>query len=579
MWHHQLASFPSGANVERERLNAAAEMARCKMIMWSSLSSLRASYKFDLLNSRGGFLPASECDLGIGHIAEEFKGDLGGFGPDYLNCFDPRYQQTELDYIASKVPPLASLPYFWGVIGGDEYEEQIAPGNGNMPSEFYKSQWNQFTIDLDNTIKSTIGGGVYGIPSLDSRGTADEPFQWMAFQRWAAGSYNSFLSSLSALTKGLAPQAKFSPGDITFVGICRIPYWDFEAMGHYTDQFTAGAYVGMFSVYRGGMARYSNGCVAQILSDLTGVPAVVHILQFFYSEHDPLPKEIREWSSQVIRSGGNGVIWYTQEHRLYPSYLGGLSTRYVAPHRYAESLHVSKVLSDMNELIIPPAEIAIFFCTDSVRSLPLYRGTELHAAYGVFGPEIGGRIKFVSDNQIQRGVAGDISRFKMIIVPYAKYIESSVAQALLDYVSNGGTLVIGDPMAFYATPVNGSLSSTRSSIIGTSSTGTATTDIKMVGQGIYSSYNFPLYVNQLMAYTSRSITQPSGTTSLFTYTGGTCSAWSKAIGSGTVIYFTSNPFQPETLVDGSYWVEYFRDLAESRGCAVDSQHWRFLIPE
>ncbi|MEA2063295.1 MAG: beta-galactosidase [Gemmatimonadota bacterium] len=110
------------------------------------------------------------------------------------------------------------------------------------------------------------------------------------------------------------------------------------------------------------------------------------------------------------------------------------------------ALDVRRLRKEIAEFTRPEPEVAILYSKSSILQVPprmirAGRTPYLDAVFSTWEGSryLGCRIGFVSEKQI---LSGKLSRFKLLIVPAAKYSRPEVADAVLDYIENGGTAVL-----------------------------------------------------------------------------------------------------------------------------------------
>ena len=109
-------------------------------------------------------------------------------------------------------------------------------------------------------------------------------------------------------------------------------------------------------------------------------------------------------------------------------------------------LDVRRLSSEIAEFIQPEPEVAILYSKTSIIQVPPHlvqagRTPYIDAVYSVWEGSrfLGCRIGFVSEKQI---LAGKLAKFKLLIIPAAKYIIPDVATAIVSYIKEGGTVVV-----------------------------------------------------------------------------------------------------------------------------------------
>ena len=109
-------------------------------------------------------------------------------------------------------------------------------------------------------------------------------------------------------------------------------------------------------------------------------------------------------------------------------------------------LDVRRLSSEIAAFTEPEPEVAILYSKTSIVQVPPPMVQAGHtpyidAVYSVWEGSrfLGCRIGFVSEKQI---LAGKLAKFKLLIVPAAKYIRPEVVTAIMNYTKEGGTAVI-----------------------------------------------------------------------------------------------------------------------------------------
>jgi hypothetical protein len=109
-------------------------------------------------------------------------------------------------------------------------------------------------------------------------------------------------------------------------------------------------------------------------------------------------------------------------------------------------LDVRRLSSEIAAFTEPEPEVAILYSKTSIIQVPptmvqAGRTPYIDAVYSAWEGSrfLGCRIGFVSEKQI---LAGKLAKFKLLIVPAAKYIRPEVVTAIMEYTRKGGTAVI-----------------------------------------------------------------------------------------------------------------------------------------
>jgi hypothetical protein len=259
-----------------------------------------------------------------------------------------------------------------------------------------------------------------------------------------------------------------------------------------------------------------------------------------------------------------------------------LATKWGFPERWRALKELTALNGRMNEAAIPKdPDAAILYSEDHYQSFseeaveyPYVFPYEPEWAYTFFGPVAETWFKFVNDNIVEDPKTG-LSRYKAIIVPAAKYERHSVVNKLLNYVSAGGTLVVGDPEAFTSDVDGEALSAARTRLIGAACT---------VGRGqkglrFGNACSMPRLRNRSLrasgpAYALKPI---PGTEIMARFEDGSPAVLRNRVGKGSVIVFAANPFTESGIADQN-WKAFFQALSLDLKLKTNRPIWRFKFP-
>ncbi len=110
------------------------------------------------------------------------------------------------------------------------------------------------------------------------------------------------------------------------------------------------------------------------------------------------------------------------------------------------SLDIRRLGNEIAEFTASEPEIAIFYSKTNMLQMPpkmvkAGKTPYLEALYSVWEGSrcLGARVGFVSEKQVAEG---KLEKFKLLLIPAAKYIIPDVAAAIVMYIKNGGTAVL-----------------------------------------------------------------------------------------------------------------------------------------
>jgi hypothetical protein len=435
-------------------------------------------------------------------------------------------------------------------------------------NENYRNEY-PFIRQIDEEVKQKYGFGKYGIPES----TNDEnPYRWIAVRRWVTDYIIQWQKDVYQTVHEIAPELRVI--SIDPVAGHKPVAWD--RMAPYFDVATQQLYPPVDP------NRQQFGFTTKMVADLTGKPTwpCTHVEHYAFST---TVDEVRELMSEVMRNGGKGFHFWLKDEIGNNAPNGFLmATKWGSPERWRTITEINKLNGRMNEVAVPKdADSAIFYSEDHYQSFsekvapfPYVYPNEPEWAYTFLGPVARTWFRFVNDNMVEDRKV-DLSKFKAVIVPAAKYERKSVSNALFKYAAAGGTLIIGDAEAF-SIDVNGdSLSALwskyipRSEAPGKEQTRLTFSDTCSI-RGLQ---------NRSLKVMGRVIElKPSASSEVLArFSDGTPAVIRTKLGRGSVIVFACNPFT-ETGIGDQAWKAFFKAFAKDLGLKTDRDIWRFEFP-
>ncbi|MBI4027530.1 MAG: beta-galactosidase trimerization domain-containing protein [Verrucomicrobia bacterium] len=427
--------------------------------------------------------------------------------------------------------------------------------------------------EADREIKAKYGFGKYGMPLSN---TDDNPFRWIAFRRWSDDKLTAQLMKVAGLLRKRWPEAKLMGLD--FVGVLPV---DVGRLCAPMDVITPQLRPGMKDL----------GFGVKYFADLTGKPVwpMLQLMPFGGDEMVPTPETAREMYNEVIRNGGQGVFplgveWYARELNHY---------KFSYPEKWNAIIKLTAQMGSIKSIKTPqPADTVLFYSNDSHGAVPheqvRFGLKEIRMAYEVLGPVCRGAFKFVNDRQIERRER-DLSRYRLVYVPFATYQSTGIVNKFLDFVKQGGILVCGDPQAFIWN-TNGE----ENRLLAQELLGVQVGE-KLPGRQTLRINDFqalglkqPRELQSAGSAYKITITDLSHTKVIATFQNGNPAICLHQIGKGKALYFASNPFfhvdfgnDPLTLemVVEPGWQELMRSIHQTFGGRLDQDIWRFSFPE
>ena len=456
----------------------------------------------------------------------------------------------------------------------DECLHKVAQQALHFVSKYGDNDGYPFLSQCRQQVKERFGFGTHGMPSHFSE---NAPFKWIAFRRWLVDEALEFAGQVKALIEEKAPGTPL----VSYCGQSRVSPKLLSRWGDVFDIVVA-------QTRDDGLGPELSpfGCQTKFMVDLCGA-------EFWPCPHihnlplprppDFSPEESIELVSQLLRNGATGIDVCTvdaygrdRKGRKYCFYCDVWG----APGRWHAVVEAAKLMATMNRLRFPEADFAVLYSNDANMARP-GRGWSSDAAnayaYAIFGPHLGGWFKFISDDQIARGRV-PLSRYKAIVMPYARFQRQTVIEALHAYVENGGTLICADPFVWQAYDNGQSAAPWRDKLFAARPVaGAAYQPKRMVARrsrriwGRWSG-SVPVAGRSVQRLKVR-----RGANVVARFGDGRAAAVLNRTGRGQALYFAFNPFADVTLRSRS-WLRLFRALCEGLGIELGRDIWRFKIP-
>ncbi len=487
-----------------------------------------------------------------------------------VSLVDPAYVQAAKDVIVKLGTEFKGQPYVFMFQGKDEPSVAIPEGP--------VSTWGPFGKQCAKEVLNDFGYGKYAMPAPDDpafvKDTANEPFRWIAFNRWMAQKYADSKKVMREALKSVDPAAKYNVCDFWFMSGFT-PY-DFARMGEYSDIVECDPYASSGEKQLG-RGLYNHGFGPKFLGDISGRPVRSVVQAFDYAGYEMTPDDLLEWVSQSLRAGAQHISYYQMDN-----------PKYTDPDRWKMMLYISKLVTEMNAIKLPTdPEVAILYSSDSNRADGgSAKANELYTAYSYLGERVGSWFDFVDDDSLARGTKS-LAKYKAVYIPYGKYERQSIVTMLEKYVKEGGTVISGDPEVFSFAPDGSELSKKRREIFGIKVVGAKSRERMVVSKsdwtGKTAGQTLPVYkpTDRGGWYADNGVavkTARKGVQVLAKFEDGSPALTVANYGKGKAIYFAANPFVPASLCEGAGWESLFRALQTHLGAKTDRPIWRFKLP-
>jgi hypothetical protein len=447
-----------------------------------------------------------------------------------------------------------SRDIIWGISVGDEVEKLICVDGIQFLNDYSEAEY-PFIHKANQEVKNLYGYGKYGMPINEHD---DNPFRWIAYRRWIN-------RQMVKIHKGLYKTVKDITPDVKVIGNDAVA---FHAPLNYKDRkFDIGTHQ-LYPRRNADRARF--GFLTKLNVDLSGNREfwpVAHVENyagnFNYSE-------VLELMSQIIRNGGSGFhFWPIDIANLRTGKNSLYCDSFAAPLRWQLQMNIVKELEKIKKLKFPDSDFAIWFSTDSHASIPFGRETyEVESAYTFLGPVARSYFTFVDDYWVEYNPE-KLSKYKVLYVPFGKYMRKKIAENLVEYVKNGGTLISGDPEIFSFCTDGTSLKDISKKLFGVS--------LKSEKKHSYIKYKelvLPVYSKSY----SLQLSKPQNIKIIAAYNDGTPAITEHKYGKGKAILFAANPFKIKGLSDKS-WKSFFTIFQKEYGLKIGFDIWRFQFPK
>ena len=439
----------------------------------------------------------------------------------------------------------------------------------------YNPQLNHANKDAifshSEMIKEKFGFGKYGSPFLPDIAETDKPFARIAFYRWWNGELKKSLDRIQKSFKSAFPGVPFMLlDDNNTAGQSNLDAANLNKLAELVscDPYptAANAFYGM------SRALYHVGFSCRVLRDLVPSAKLMIMPQcFIYHGNYGDKYAMLEWASQALKNGAVHFMWYCSK----------------APGNmfkdYAAMLEISAMIKQLNRVMLPEkTQTLVWYSNFDKWAKSDYAQHAAYSLYTLLYEKLGSNFRFVSDTSLENGDI-DLKNYKLMYVPQMSYTTESIARKLTQWVRNGGTLVVFDPL-FMSFNTDGTANSFRRELTGQTGTTlpvkkSANSQIKWQQKTLPAAViaNAPaLPGSQFQSYTINA----SGSKSIAFYGDNTPAAIERNIGKGKVIYFGIQPFAgPDIAVKDSAWNDFLAAQAKNINETVNLKIKDFQLPE
>ena len=429
---------------------------------------------------------------------------------------------------------------------------------------------------LDQKIKGSFGYGKFGLfDNFAENNDEDAPFRRIAFMHWWNNEFCKAKATEHSKIKKLLPKVPYMPLVINATrsnrGIVSIPQIAEHADWLGIDPYPTSC-MAAFSRER---ALYHTGFSVKLLQDLApNCKTYVYTQGFKYCGKSPTPENIREWASQALKNGGEIINWYADRNRED------------CPEAYEEILRVSKIITSMRPLdLSAPCKTAVLYSDINTWGDFDSAQHKYYCLYTILGENLKCNFKFISDTQLDKKEKL-LDKYKLLFIPALTFATKKTAEAIMDFVKNGGSAVILDPCFLKWAPDKSSLEPIRKKLVGSRISGKAKANRIITTTGTFSlPQATTLSLSKLMncrnagTIAAYKISLPDNADVLARYPNGSPAAFRRNFGKGVVYYFAAQPFgNSELAAAPGHWDKCFAYLLKTVNASLNNKIWDFEIP-
>ncbi len=430
---------------------------------------------------------------------------------------DPHYIAASLQVVKEQFGKQQNLDWVRAVHFQDE-------PSGEIPSyDLARESGMPLIPEWDKKVREEFGAGKWGLPITNWDKTV--PQTRLAYQKFWAHEFNNYQRTMAQAIRATQPKLTIWSANFWF-NIGADLLFDYGELGEFVDGVVVDSYATQQEIGFPGRGRWNAGFVTKIVGDLSHKPVYNHIQVLEYHGATPTPEDIREYASQVLRAGGQGVIYYAIDMPQY-KYI-----RYTDPVRWATMMGIADQLHTLPRLKLPArATTGVWVSQETLATAgPRVRDNDPYIAYVLLGETIGAPFRYVSDWGVERKGASEFADLKILYIANAKYVPTGVRDQLTRWVKDGGVLVLTGADSF-TQQIDGTTFASWKEALGVSGTPTSHEDSE---------------------------------------------EW--ALGKGLVVLLKESPWKMG-IWDDAQRVSRVRDLQSRFGGGVDEPIWRFRLPE
>jgi hypothetical protein len=365
---------------------------------------------------KDGALPSNPSEVKQGK-----KPKVAWIDPHYvaasMRVIDEQFGKgVDLDWVRAihfQDEPSGEIPYY-----------DISPQSG-MP---LLKEW-------DKEVRASYGLGKWGLPV--SNWDTNVPESRLAYQRFWSTEFNNYQRTMADALRARHPNLTIWSANFWFNKWADLLF-DYGEMGGFLDAIVTDSYVTQQENDVPGRGRWNSGFVTKIIGDLAHKPVYNHIQVILYHDATPTPEDIREYASQVLRAGGQGIVYYAVDVPKYKY------VRYTDPARWSAMMEIADQVHVLPRLKRPAHDTTGIWVSQETLATtgPRVKDNDPYIAYVLFGETIGAPFRYISDWGVERKGSPEFGDLKIIYAANARFVPRGVREPLSRWVRNGGVLVL-----------------------------------------------------------------------------------------------------------------------------------------
>lgn len=342
---------------------------------------------------------------------------------------DPQYVAASLRVIEEQYGEKVNLDWVRAIHFQDE-------PSGEIPSYDLAPKANMaLAKDWDKKVRESFGAGKWGLPITNWDKTV--PQTRLAYQKFWAREFNSYQRTMAQALRARHPKLTIWSANFWF-NIGADLLFDYGEMGEFLDAIVVDSYATQQEKSAAGRGRWNAGFTTKIAGDLAHKPVYNHIQVIEYHGATPTPEDIREYASQTLRVGGQGLIYYAVDMPQYKY------VRHTDSVRWATMMDIGDQLHTLPRLKLPAhLTTGVWISQETLATTgPRVRDNDPYVAYVLLGETIGAPFRYISDWGVERKGGSEFGDLKIIYVANARFVPAGVRDRLTRWVKDGGILVV-----------------------------------------------------------------------------------------------------------------------------------------